>query len=154
METASTTQPPVAGPLRRLMALFYDLLLLLGVSFGYGVLVLLVRKMAGDNTMEPLQGIAAMLEITGLVVSYCGYYCWCWLKKGQTLAMKSWRMELQMSSGARPSPKACYYRCLLAPLCIAAGGIGYWWCWFDGKGDALQDRLTGTRVVVLPKNSR
>ncbi len=141
-----------AGPLRRLIALVYDLLLLLGVSFGYGVIITLIRKLAGDDTMEPLQGLSAWLELTGLALCYCGYYCLCWLKKGQTLAMKAWRMELQMRDGGAPTRQACFYRCLLAPLCILAGGIGYWWCWFDRNSDSLQDRLTGTRVILQPKN--
>ena len=141
----------VAGILRRFMALIYDLLLLLGISFAYGAIVLLVRKLFGADTMEPAKGFAGFVILTGLCLSYGAFFSWCWLRSGQTLGMQSWRIQLENVDANPITWQTCVRRCLIAPLAIASGGIGFLWCLVNREGDALQDKLTHTRVYLLPK---
>ena len=135
------------------MALLYDSLLLLGISFAYGVIVLLVRKALGDDTLTAPAGVERLFILLGLCGCYCLFYIWCWRKSGQTLGMKSWRIQLRSNSNSTPSLKQCWSRCIIAPLLLLLGGIGYFWCLFNKRGDSLQDKLTNTYVQVLPKQS-
>ncbi len=143
-----------SGITRRLLALIYDGFLLLGVCFGYGVVVLLLRKAFGQDTLMAPSGIAGLLILVGLWGCCSLFYIWCWRKSGQTLGMKSWRIQLRARQGGPPSLRQCYQRCLIAPPLVLLGGIGYLWCLFSRNGDSLQDRLTGTRVLLLPKQNR
>ena len=149
-----TQSAVAAGPLRRIMSLVYDVLLLLGISFGYGVIVLLLRLMVGADTMSSPTGLEQALILVGACFCYGLFFSWCWLRRGQTLGMKSWRMQLVQADDSPITVKTCIYRCLVSPLLIAAGGIGFWWCWFDRDGDSLQDRLTGTRILLLEKEKK
>lgn len=145
---------PTAGPIRRLMAIVYDSLLLLGVAFAYGVVVWGIRKLAGDNTLEPLHGVAAMVELTLLWLTLAGYYVLCWTKRGQTLGMKSWRLKVETLQGGHISAKTAWLRALLALVSAAPLALGYLWSSIDRQRGAWHDIWTDTRVVVLPKEKR
>ena len=149
--TASTNDLPTAGLIRRLMAMVYDGLLLLGVAFAYGVVIWGLRKLAGDDTMEPLHGLAATLELAGLWLVLSGYYVLCWLKRGQTLGMKSWRLCLQSTEGGAIRPATAWLRTLLAVVSALPAALGYLWVLLDRRGGCWHDRWSRTRVVVLPK---
>jgi len=142
---------PTAGITRRLLALFYDYLLLLGVSFGYGLLVVIIRRSLGFDTFSPPSNIDQTFILAGLWVCCALLYCWCWRKSGQTLGMKCWRIRLQNPSGTTLDWRQCCRRSLIATLVVGLFGLGILWCLIDKNGDSLQDRLTKTRVVVLPK---
>ena len=77
----------------------------------------------------------------------CGFYLYFWVKAGQTLGMRAWRMLLISSDGR---PLTLRQACIR--LVTSLAGIGNLWLlvrW--GKGLALQDQLAGTIVVVLTK---
>lgn len=143
-----------AGLLRRVLALAYDALLLLGVLFVYAIVVVILRNLFGDDAMER-PGIAVQIPtLIGMWLVCSAYFVWCWHKGGQTLAMKSWRMRLETLSGAPLSWQQCWLRCVVAPLCLAAGGLGLLWVLVHPRNLALQDLLTGTRVRLLPKEKK
>jgi len=71
------------------------------------------------------------------------YFLWCWLRGGQTLAMKAWKIRL-----VGVTPQKALLRFLLAALLLPTG-ISILWSWFDEDGQFLHDRLAGTRLVVL-----
>ena len=143
--------------------MLYDAFLLLGISFAYGVIVLLIRKLVGDDTMQAPSNLLQVMIVIGLWFCYALFYVWCWRKTGQTLGMKSWRLQLQ-SQGLNsqdqnqdqqlPGWKECWLRCLLAPLSMAIFGIGYLWCLVDKQGNCLHDIYSNTKVVLLPKKSK
>jgi len=136
------------------MAFVYDALLLIGVSFAYGVLVWIVRKLAGHNAMEALTGVAAYLELLGLWLVLAGYYVLCWIKRGQTLGMKSWRLRLETLDGRPIDVATAWLRCILAPLAALPLGLGYLWCQFGKSRSCWHDLWTQSRVVVLPKERK
>ncbi len=146
---------PSAGLIRRLAALVYDSFLLFAIMLAYAGLVLAIRVgMTGPEAAQtPYSGLPGVLFLAGLWFCLALFYCWCWRRSGQTLGMKTWRLQLQQSSGARPTWRQCWLRSLLAPLSLLAGGIGYWWC-LTGSGDALHDLWTSTRVVELPRKNK
>jgi uncharacterized RDD family membrane protein YckC len=83
------------------------------------------------------------------------FFIFFWRKAGQTIGMRAWRLKLiDATTGEPPSLQQCLLRCALAPVSIVVLGMGYWWCWFDREGRTIHDRLTKTRVIVLPKIKR
>lgn len=141
-----------SGPLlKRLMAMVYDGFLLLGITFAYGVVVFLLRKLFGDDTLQAPHGAVQVVILIGLALCWAFFYIWCWRRSGQTLGMKSWRLQLRAENGGTPSWQQCWLRCLLAPLSLGALGIGYFWCLLDKNGDCLHDKWSHTRTVLLPK---
>ena len=133
------------------MAMIYDGFLLLGITFAYGVVVFLLRKLFGDDTLQAPHGAIQVLILAGLLFCWAFFYVWCWRRSGQTLGMKSWRLQLQAKNGGMVTWQNCWLRCLLAPLSLAALGAGYLWCLFDQQGDCLHDKWSDTQTVLLPK---
>jgi uncharacterized RDD family membrane protein YckC len=73
---------------------------------------------------------------------FAAYFLWCWLRGGQTLAMKSWKIRLEGATPAR-----ALLRFLLAALLVPTG-ISIAWALFDRDRQFLHDRLAGTRLVL------
>ncbi len=146
---------PSASLIRRLAALVYDSFLLFAIMLAYAGLVLAIRVwMTGPEAAQtPYSGLSGLLFLAGLWFCLALFYCWCWRRSGQTLGMKTWRLQLQQSNGVKPTWRQCWLRSLLAPLSLLVGGIGYWWC-LTGSGDALHDLWTNTRVIELPRKNK
>lgn len=155
-ETPST-QP--AGLFRRLAAMVYDSLLLGGLLFIYaGVFAVSIPNWLADEPL-PLGEVAygpvgKVFFQLGLVAVIVGFFTYFWRRGGQTLGMRAWRLKVQTLDGDTISYQQCLLRCLLAPLSMAAFGLGYLWCLFDQQGQTLHDRLSKTQMVTLPKNPK
>jgi uncharacterized RDD family membrane protein YckC len=132
--------PATPGTLRRLAAMAYELLLLVGVLFASTCLFLIVTQSLDEQWRRPL------LQITEFIV--CGiYFIWLWRHGGQTLAMKTWRVRLVSVNGGAVSMRSALARYMLAWILIPLGGIGIWWALVDPDRQFLYDRLAGTRLV-------
>ena len=75
------------------------------------------------------------------------YFTASWLRRGQTLAMKTWKLRLVGANGARITPRQAITRYLCAWPCLALCGIGLLYAVFDRDRQFLHDRLAGTRIV-------
>ena len=162
---ASDTQPsePMAeqnaGVVRRLGSMVYDSLLIFAVLFTATIPALLLAPGSsapienGQVVHELAPASEGLLFQLYLLAVYCGFFCFFWTRNGQTLGMQAWRLALQNLEGGRPSLTQCLLRIAAAGLSMACGGLGYWWIWLDKENRSWHDRLTNTRVVVLPKNA-
>ena len=83
-----------------------------------------------------------------------GYAVLSWHRGGQTLGMRPWRLRVVDSNGGRPSLRALLLRYAVGTLSLLAGGLGFWWAWFDRGRLAWHDRASGTRLLRLPKADR
>jgi len=136
-----------AGPLRRLGALLYDGLLLLGLWLAASGLVLaLAPDGPGAARRRLVQG--AVLAATAL---FYGYF---WTHGGQTLGMRAWRLRLVGLEGGPVGWGRALARLAAAPLAWLPLGLGVWWCLLDPRGLAWHDRLSGTRPVPAPPGGR
>ena len=87
-----------------------------------------------------------MLQLFLLAV-FAGYFLWCWLRGGQTLAMKTWGIRLVAPGRDRVPPHAALLRFGLALLSVPTG-IALGWALFDRDRQFLHDRVAGTRLVM------
>lgn len=140
-----------ASLLKRLMSTLYDSLVLLAVSFVYFLCLTLVSfYMFGDNTPDYQPSVGGIGVQLGWAFCLITFYCFFWLKVGQTVAMKAWKIKLVSDQGELTLPQ-CVLRCALGFASLLCFGLGYVWILFDRDNLALHDRLSRTRVVVLPK---
>ena len=79
------------------------------------------------------------LQLFVLVV-FAAYFLWCWLRGGQTLAMKAWRIRL-----VNVTPQRALLRFVLAAALLPVSIV---WALFDRDRQFLHDRLAGTRLVL------
>lgn len=149
--------PPHASVIKRLSAMVYDSLLVFGVLFTATIPVLFLESnmqqtVSNEQVVNDLPQLADgwAFQIYLLTV-YAGFFCWFWIKNGQTLGMQAWRLEIQDYSGNRISFKQSLIRlagAFISALCL---GAGYWWIWIDKDHQSWHDRLSKSRVVILPK---
>ncbi|MSQ49599.1 MAG: RDD family protein [Betaproteobacteria bacterium] len=89
-----------------------------------------------------------LLQIFLLAV-FAVYFLWCWLRGGQTLAMKTWRIRLVAKDGhGRLPPKTALLRFIYALLLVPTL-IGVCWAWVDRDGQFLHDRLAGSLLIPV-----
>jgi uncharacterized RDD family membrane protein YckC len=132
---------------RRLGALIYDALLLLGVLM-LAVLALIFPYQLLTGQPYP-HGEAAYLWLQRLyLVGVAGvFFVYFWTHGGQTLGMRAWRIRVIREDGGALAAGAAWRRFLWAIPSMLPAGLGLWWCLFDRDGRAWHDRLSRTRVV-------
>ncbi len=147
-------QLPSAGLARRFAAMTYDTLLLMAISIGYFALAVLINVLlqgAPPDGEKVQWGQWDLLVFAGWLLVLGYFFCFFWHRSGQTLGMRAWRLQLINGEGGAPGWGQCVVRCLLAPLALGLLGLGYFWRWLDPHKLTLHDRLSKTRVVILPK---
>jgi uncharacterized RDD family membrane protein YckC len=116
--------------------MLYEALLLFAVAFFAGWLFFFASG-GRDATAGWLRH---ELQLFILVV-FAAYFLWCWLRGGQTLAMKAWRIRL-----VDVTPGKAILRFVLAVILLP---ISIPWALVDRDGQFLHDRLAGTRLVLV-----
>ncbi len=117
--------------------MLYEALTAFAVAFFAGA-VFLVATGARDAT----QGVLRHELQAVLATALAAYYIFCWLRGGQTLAMKAWRIRL-----VAVTPRKALVRLVLAALLLPLSVL---WALFDRDGQFLHDRLAGTRLIYVP----
>lgn len=135
-----------ASLLRRLGAMLYDGLLLAALLMIGTALFLPLTH--GEAVTQPALRFALRVFLLGLIVGFFGVF---WTRTGQTLGMQSWRIKVERLDGSRLGWKDVALRLGAALLSWLPLGLGFLWALFDAEKRAWHDRLTGTRVVVVPK---
>jgi uncharacterized RDD family membrane protein YckC len=139
------TDLATAGLLRRLAALLYDSLLVVALLMLATVpYVMLTGGAAASH-------LARALFQTYLLAVMLGFFSWFWLHGGQTLGMRAWRLRVVSQNGAPLRPRQALARFAWALPSLLLFGLGLLWVLVDQERLAWHDRLSGTRLVVLPK---
>lgn len=154
-ESAAPSTPTFAGPIRRLMAVMYDSLLLLGILFVATLIPALVTGLLKPQQDEKIYDLPPLFQGAGfslyLFIIALFFFSYFWRKTGQTLGMQAWRLKVIDVNGGVPSWTQCFVRGITAIFSLLLGGLGYWWVLFDKDKCAWQDRTSNTRVILLPK---
>jgi uncharacterized RDD family membrane protein YckC len=79
-----------------------------------------------------------------VLVALAAYFVWCWLRGGQTLAMRAWRIRLVGVTPAKALLRFVY------AVVLVPTGISILWALLDSERQFLHDRLAGTRLIFVP----
>lgn len=149
-EVASSARLPNAGVLRRLGAMFYDLLLIIALMMV--VTSAFLPLTGGEAISSERYGAweyAYQVLLLAIVILFFGLF---WTRRGQTLGMAAWRLKLEREDGSLLSWADVFKRLGAATVSLTLVFAGYFWIWIDRERLAWPDRWTRTRVVVLPKD--
>ena len=135
---------PPASLRTRLAAMIYELLLVVAVIF---IASFIFIRLTGD-AQNGGKHIAFQMFLLGVVFAYFSTF---WLRSGQTLAMKTWRIKLVDREGALITLPRAALRFVLALLGLSLGGASIVWALFDPDRQFLHDRLAKTRLIYFTK---
>ena len=133
---------------RRLAAMFYDGLLMLAVVL---LAVGLTLPFSGGEAIGLRAGLTRtllQLWVLGVMFAFFGGF---WTHGGQTLGLTAWRMQVVLQDGSPLRWPDAALRFFWAIPSLGLAGLGLFWMVFDRERLALHDRLSGTRLVLLPK---
>jgi uncharacterized RDD family membrane protein YckC len=132
------------GLLRRLAAIFYDLLLLFALLAVATTLITLPFGMPDGTALLAFQWL--LFEIIPLIF-FTGF----WWHGGQTLGMRAWRLKVVRMDGSPLSWIDALKRHLAALLSCLSLGLGFFWVVIDAEGLAWHDHLSGTRLIRVDR---
>ena len=146
---SSPVQVTLASFWKRLAAWVYDLLGALAVFILAIVVGLIVVNIAlwvenSEQVSKSLNGNPLWAIYLVACIQY--FYVCCWVKGGQTLGMRTWRLKLCKPDGKHLTWKEAYIRSF-----ASLGGASIIWCLFDKENRGLHDLVVNSRVVQLPK---
>lgn len=124
------------GLLRRLASMGYEAILLFAVAF-FAAWIFYFASGGADTTRGWPRLVLQIL--IGFV--FAAYFLWSWLRGGQTLAMKAWRIRL-----VDVTPGKALLRFVLAAVLVPTL-LSVVWTFFDRDRQFLHDRLAGTRLI-------
>jgi uncharacterized RDD family membrane protein YckC len=162
--TNTTTTDLVCPLWRRLIALIYDLVAVLAIVMTVG----LVCQLATGGQLITTTGTQAHIAwwyrpLQAVVVA--GYFVLSWLRGGQTLGMRPWRIRVTTHDGGRLSLGQAVLRAVVAaaPLVMLLlapalglrtalwGVLGLWIVWFatglvDSRRRPVHDLIARTEI--------
>jgi len=130
---------------RRVGAMLYDGLLVIALWMITTLIYVMLRGGAaasGDPGLQVLLVVVAWLFFAGF-----------WTRHGGTLGMTAWRLKVRDGDDRRPSFARSTLRFAASVLSWIPLGLGFAWQLWDPDDMAWHDRLSGTRLVYLPKNA-
>lgn len=128
---------------RRIGAILYDSLLIFALLF-LGTLPFIA---VSDG--DPVAPGNPVYRLSLLVILY-GFFVGFWAGYGRTLGMQSWRLRIVADDGNKPGPGAATLRFFAAILSWLPAGLGFWWQLWDRDRLTWHDRLSRTRLVLVP----
>jgi uncharacterized RDD family membrane protein YckC len=82
------------------------------------------------------------------------YFCVFWVRGGQTVGMRAWRIRVVPDDGARLGWLRAAARFAAGIVAAVPAGLGLWWSALDRNHRGWHDRWTRTRVVRAPQRPR
>lgn len=147
-----TTEELIPAPLwRNVLAMVYDLFLILPLLMANAFIWVMIY---GPTASAQVATVPAWLLQSTSAAIVIGFYAAFWLKSGQTLGMQAWRIKLTDEDGRVVDFRTAITRACWATLSLTALGLGYWWALWDSDKSRWHDRLSNTRLIVVPKRDR
>jgi uncharacterized RDD family membrane protein YckC len=142
--------------LKRLLAIIYDLFLLIAVFFAVGIPMSILTTFifnAGNAITEnhPYYLLNQVIILGSLFIASVFFYGWFWTHGGQTLGMKTWRIMLISNNAQKISWKQAMQRYFAAILSWLVLGMGFLLSLLDDKKRCWHDMLSGSYLVQLEK---
>ena len=146
----TVTLPPLSPPglLRRLGAMAYDALLLLAL-----LMMLSYPYVWLTGGVKPGLFVKTLYQLYLLAICFL-FYGGFWVRGGQTLGMRSWRIKLVRQDGGPITWMIAVKRFAYALLSLICLGLGFLWVLYDRDKLTWHDRWSETRLVRLPKEQK
>jgi uncharacterized RDD family membrane protein YckC len=138
---------PAPGLPRRLAAGFYDLVVLAAL---WWLAALPFILLAGGVPSSGAARFAFQLYLLAVMFLFYGGF---WVHGGQTLGMRAWRLRVTRSGGGPIGWHTAAWRFFLAWLSVLCLGLGFGWALIDRERRTWHDILSGTRLVLLPREA-
>lgn len=134
---------------RQIMAICYDSLLVVALIIISAAMTLVIQQNLSpsslkEHTLSPrlVHGLTV-----GCIVTFYAYF---WLKNGQTLGMRAWRLRLTSTRDSKLSMNQVLVRLLTASVSAACFGLGFLWPLVDNKGRRWHDIASKTHITLEP----
>ncbi|MBE0441094.1 MULTISPECIES: RDD family protein [unclassified Psychrobacter] len=179
-QQTSDEEPTIAKPMTRVVAILYDGMLILALLFLVGtILVVLGTLMTMNSGVDSSQAESLptwyqnLIMTPSFVLTLVGFYGIFWRRGGQTLGMQTWRLKTVNNAGYLLTWGQSFKRILAACLMPLLFGIigsliggsrqilltsallgfifNYAFCFFNRRGLAVQDMLSNTITLKMPK---
>ena len=155
-EENKNINPQAANLGKRLLSIFYDVLIVFFVTV---VLTILIQQLiinlelvtlekvkdaGGEIAIIPPDSVLSLiLKSLWTLISffYFGFY---WTKRGQTPGMRVWKVKAIKHNGQLMGWKNALYRYVFALF-----GLGILWIVIDKQNVALQDRFSNTHLIIV-----
>ena len=134
---------------RHLAAMAYDGLLLCAVLMLAAIPPVMLAGGAAALQISPWHPLFSLYL---LVVAFL-FFGWFWTHGGQTLGMRAWRLRLTDQAGRPVGWRRAGLRFAAAWLSLLPVGLGFLWALLDREGLSWHDRLSGTRLLLLPRST-
>ena len=173
-------EPTIAKPTTRLAAIVYDGMLILALLFLVGTVLTVIGTLLTMQTgTESAQARSLpvwyqnIVMTPSFILTLVGFYGLFWRRGGQTLGMQTWRLKTVNDSGHLLTWGQSFKRIMAASLMpIVFGVIGsliggsraiiltsaflglmfnYAFCLFNRRGLAVQDMISNTITLKMPK---
>ena len=179
-QTPKIEEPSIASPMERVVAIVYDGMLILALLFLVGTVLTVVGTLLTMQTGTESSQAQSLprwyqnfIMTPSFVLTLVGFYGLFWRRSGQTLGMQTWRLKTVNNSGQLltwgQSFKRILAACLMPLLCGIIGSLiggsravlllsafiglmfNYMFCLFNRRGLAVQDMLSNTITIKMPK---
>ncbi len=125
---------------RRLLCLVYEFLVIFSILLVGFVFPQTVLTGFGFNSPPKLLWVHVFLLLML-------YFVWSWCHGGQTLPMKTWKLQVQDKTGRSIRIGQAIFRYCLVWMGMSLFGIGFFWALIDKDKLFAHDRIAGTKVV-------
>lgn len=136
--------------IKRLLVIVYDLFLLVACLFIAEIIPIILNHgeaISIDNGVLIYYVVhPAYLLLVGFV-----FFGWFWTHGGQTLGMKTWKIQIQTSDGQQMNWSKSAIRFMAAIFSWGVCGLGFLWSLFDNQKRTWHDIISGTQLIQLPK---
>ena len=173
-------EPTIAKPTTRLAAIVYDGMLILALLFLVGTVLTVIGTLLTMQTgTESAQARSLpvwyqnIVMTPSFILTLVGFYGLFWRRGGQTLGMQTWRLKTVNDSGRLLTWGQSFKRIMAASLMPLIFGIigsliggsraiiltsaflglvfNYAFCLFNRRGLAVQDMISNTVTLKMPK---
>ena len=173
-------EPTIAKPGTRMAAILYDGMLVLALLFLVGTILTVIGTLLTMDTGTQSQEAKSLptwyqnfIMTPSFILTLVGFYGLFWRRSGQTLGMQTWRLKTVNNSGHLLTRGQSFKRILAASLMPLIFGIigsviggtrailltsallgfvfNYAFCLFNRRGLAVQDMLSNTITLKMPK---
>jgi len=136
-----TEKEAVAGIFRHIAAICYDALIIIALLFIASVIPVALNH----GKAIPAQNIYFSMY---LVTVWFGYFVYSWIKSGQTVGMRAWKLTLRSRDGGPIDVWQAMMRFGFAIPALLLFGAGIWWKGIDRDKLAWQDRWSKTYLQL------